>query len=220
MPSEALKSLLAGIEEVRDLQKANPTPPGGLPDRPRIVRAINRASVVLLSSHLERYLRGVNEKAVGVVNASTIDSSGLSERLKLQHSKIPIDELAESQWDNRGQMLSQFVATDAWLWNSSPKADLDHERLLRWLRSPSPDRALRLFKLWGVPDIFSAITRKRHTRNRMWLKLEEGDVLDLLGIWEEVHPLRCRISTGLGAVPAQSGRHLHDQETTRVRADA
>ena len=31
MPSDALQSLLAGIEEVRDLQKANPTPPGGLP---------------------------------------------------------------------------------------------------------------------------------------------------------------------------------------------
>ncbi len=30
-----------------------------------------------------------------------------------------------------------------------------------------------MFKLWGVSDIFSAITRQPHTRQRMWLKLEE-----------------------------------------------
>ncbi len=173
MPSDALKSLLAGIEEVRDLQTANPTPPGGLPDRPRVVRAINRASVVLLSSHLERYLRSLNEEAVGVINAATIRGSALPETLRLRHSKIPIDELAEAQWDNRAAMLSQLVEKDGWLWGSTPKANLEHDRLLRWMRSPSPERALRMFKLWGVSDIFSAITRQPHTRQRMWLKLEE-----------------------------------------------
>lgn len=173
MPSDALKSLLAGIEEVRDLQTANPTPPGGLPDRPRVVRAINRASVVLLSSHLERYLRNLNEEAVGVINVATIDGSALPETLRLQHSKIPVDELGEAQWLNRATMLSQLVATDGWLWGSLPKANLDHDRLLRWMKSPSPERTLRLFKLWGVLDIFSVVTRRPHTRQRMWLKLKE-----------------------------------------------
>ena len=87
MPSDALKSLLAGIDEVRDLQAANPTPRGGLPDRPRVVRAINRGSVVLLSSHLERYLRGLNEEAVGVIDAAATGGSALPEILRLQHSK-------------------------------------------------------------------------------------------------------------------------------------
>lgn len=173
MPSDALKSLLAGIEEVRDLQAANPTPPGGLPNRPKVVRAINRGSVVLLSSHLERYLRGLNEEAVNVIDAATIGGSALPETLRLQHSKIPIDELADAQWDNRAAMLSQLVVKDGWLWGSTPKANLEHDRLLRWMRSPSPNRALRMFQLWGVSDIFSAITRQPHTRQRMWLKLEE-----------------------------------------------
>ncbi len=173
MPSDAFKSLLAGIEEVRDLLTANPTPPGGLPDRPRVVRAINRASVVLLSSHLERYLRGLNEEAVGVINAATIGGSALPEELRLQHSMIPIDELADAKWHNRAAMLSRLVMTDGWLWGSSPKANLDHDRLLRWMKSPSPERASRLFRLWGVPDVFSVITRQPHTRQRMWLKLEE-----------------------------------------------
>ena len=173
MASDALNSVLAGIEEVRDLQKANPTPPGGLPARPRVVRAINRASVILLSSHLERYLRNVNEEAIGVVNAATIVGSALPESLRLEHSKIPIDELAAAQWQHRAPMLSQLLATDGWLWGSSPTADLDHDRLLRWMKSPSPERTLRLFKLWNVPDIFSVVTRQPHTRQRMWLKLKE-----------------------------------------------
>ena len=173
MPSDALRSLLAGIQEVRDLQAANPTPRGGLPDRPQVVRAINRASVVLLSSHLERYLRGVNEEAVATVNAATIDRSVLPETLRLQHSRIPVDEVAAAKWENRAEMLSQLMETDGWLWGPSPKAELDHERLLRWMKSPSPKRALRMFRLWGIQNVFSRVTRQPHTRNHMWLKLAE-----------------------------------------------
>lgn len=173
MPSEALSLLLAGLEEVRDLERANPTPPGGLPERPRVVRAINRASVVLLSSHLERYLRNLNEEAVSVINAATVDGLSLPASLRLQHSKAPIDELANAQWDNRAALLSRLVATDGWLWGSSPKTDIDHDRLLRWMKSPSPDRARRFFKLWNITDIFAIITRQSHTRQRMWLKLKE-----------------------------------------------
>jgi hypothetical protein len=173
MPSEALKLLFAGIEEVRDLQTANPTPPGGLPDRPRVVRAINRASVVLLCSHLERYLRNVNEEAVRSINAATILGAALPESLRLQHSKIAIDELGDAQWDKRAAMLAHLVQKDGWLWAALPKADLDHDRLLRWLKSPSPDRSKRLFRLWNISDIFAVITRQPHTRQRMWLKLKE-----------------------------------------------
>ena len=173
MPSESLKSLLEGIEEVRDLQTANPTPPGGLPDRPRVVRAINRASVVLLSSHLERYLRGVNEEAVAVINAANVDGRSLPESLRLQHSRIAIEELANAQWDNRAGMLSRLVETDGWLWGRSAKADLDHERVLRWMKSPSPKRAQVLFQLWNISDVFSVVTRRPHTKQRMFLKLKE-----------------------------------------------
>ena len=144
-----------------------------LPAVPRVVRAINRGSVVLLSSHLERYLRGLNEEAVGVIDAAAIGGSALPETFRLQHSKIPIDELAAAQWDKRADMLSQFVVKDGWLWGSTPKANLEHDRLLRWMKSPSPKRASRMFKLWGVSDIFSAITRQPRTKQRMMLKLEE-----------------------------------------------
>ena len=173
MPSDALRSLLDGIQEVRDLQAANPTPPGGLPDLPRVVRAINRGSVVLLCSHLERYLRNVNEEAVAAVNQAPDLPADLPKRLRLQHSRIPIENLSETGWENRANQLSQLVANDGWLWGNSPKADLKHDRLLRWMRSPSPERIRRLFELWDVRDVFSKVTRRPATKQRMWLRLDE-----------------------------------------------
>ncbi len=47
-----------------------------------------------------------------------------------------------------------------------------------------------------------------------------GEVLDLLGIWQEVHPLRYRISTPGWLVLAPGRRHLHEDENTGKRADA
>ena len=173
MPSDAFQSLLVGIQEVRDLLTANPTPTGGLPDRPRTVRAINRASVVLLTSHFERYLRSLNEEAVDVINAAAIAGSSLPEALRLRHSKVPVESLADAQWDNRATMLSQFLETDGWLWGAVPKAQLDHERLLRFMKSPSPERISTMFVLWGVPDVFGVVTRRPHTRQRMRLRLRE-----------------------------------------------
>lgn len=173
MSSDALKSLLSGLEEVRDLQRANPTPPGGLPARPQVVRAINRASVVLLSSHLERYLRNVNEEAAASVNAGSAAGSELPELLRLTHSTAPIEKLAEAQWDNRSEMLTELMSTDGWLWGPLEKGQLRHDRLVHWMKSPSPERAARLFRLWGITDIFTVVTRQPNTRQRLWLKLKE-----------------------------------------------
>jgi len=173
MPSNALLSLLTGIQEVRDLQHANPTPPGGMPSRPQVVRAINRSSVVLLASHLERYLRALNEEAVGAVNRTAVPGTVLPEGLRLQHSRVPIEDMLETQWDNRATQLGSFVLQDSWLWGNAPKGDLAADRLLQWMRSPFPERIMRFFALWGVVDVFGEVTRRSHTRARLWLKLKE-----------------------------------------------
>jgi len=173
MPSGALLDLLAGIEEVRDLQLANPTPLRGLPVRSSVVRAINRSSVVLLTSHFERYLRGLNEEAVDAINASPIAGTLLPEALRLQHSRTAVDGMLETQWKNRSIQLQIFAKQDSWLWGNAPKGDLEADRLLRWMRSPSPDRVKKVFGMWGVDDIFSRVTRVPHQRARFWTKLDE-----------------------------------------------
>jgi hypothetical protein len=173
MPSSALLDLLAGIEEVRNLQLANPAPPGGLSARSSVVRAINRSSVVLLTSHFERYLRGLNEEAVDAVNASPIVGSALPEALRLQHSRPAVDGMFETKWTNRGTRLQAFARQDSWLWSAADKGNMEAERLVRWMRTPSPEQVGRLFKMWGVDDVFGKVTRAPHQRARFWTRIGE-----------------------------------------------
>jgi len=167
MPSGALSNLLSGIEEVRFLQSANPAPAGGLPARSSVVRAINRSSVVLLTSHLERYLRALNEEAIDTVNALEIAGNALPEALRLQHTRTAVDLMLETEWDNRSTQLEAFMRHDGWLWGNSSKGELEAKRLLAWMRSPYPDRIKRFFSIWGVEDVFGSITRAQHTRSRL-----------------------------------------------------
>jgi hypothetical protein len=173
MSSAALEELERALAEVNDLQRANPTPPGGLPQRPKVVRAINRASVVLLHSHFERYLRRVNEEALDLLNEHNIQSDNVPERIRLEHSHVPIVELAVMRWENRANRLTQFVAEDAWLWGEAPRAPLDSQRLLRWFTSPTPKKLRRFYRMWGINDIFSEITRARNWYVHLEFKIED-----------------------------------------------
>ncbi len=158
---------------MRNLQSANPILPGQLPNKPLVVRAVNRASVVLLCSYLESYLRGINEEASNVINSSQVYGVDLPVLMRLRHSQTPVDEISGMQWNKRDSKLQDFLIADGWLWRQGEHRELDHARLLRWMKSPFPNRIKQLFLLWGVSDIFSAVTRRPHTKTRMWLRLTE-----------------------------------------------
>lgn len=173
MPSRALAGIIQGLSEVVELQRINPTPTGSAPTMPAATSAIGRASVVLSSSHLERYLRAVNEEACEAINShGVVTGDLLPELLRLRHSQQPIDDLALVQWDRRAQHLSSLVVSEAWLWGAA-NGVLDHRPLLAWMGSPRPLNIMRYYQLWELPDIFSSITRTPHNRSFLWLKIGE-----------------------------------------------
>src|SRR5215472_1056485 len=118
MSSQALLAFDNALDEVRDLGRvARPS----LSERAqslRVARAVGRAQVVLLSSHFERYFYAVNEEAVDFVNSKNISAAALSSRMKLLHSRYPIDEIAAMNWERREERLLSFVSGDGWLWSS------------------------------------------------------------------------------------------------------
>lgn len=173
MASVALNGLLLGLEEARDLQRANPTPLGGISARPRVTRAINRACVVMLSSHLEKYVHSINEEAVALVNASGVPSERVPIQMRLQHAQPRIDDLGKTQWNNRGPQLESFSANEAWMWSAGLCGLIDHARLLVWMKTPKTKQLVRYYKLWGIEDIFADITRTPITKHRLLLKLDE-----------------------------------------------
>jgi hypothetical protein len=172
VPSNALQSLLTSLEEIEALQRANPSPTGSAPSRPDVTRAIGRASVVLLSGHLERYLRNVNEEATSVVNGAGVLSDSIPTPLRLLNLRDPIDQLAALEWTERRAALESLMRQEASLWRSGEVVrSLDHRRLLTWMSAPTCAHLRRFYRQWGIVDIFTSITRKPHTRSRLWLTI-------------------------------------------------
>lgn len=175
MASQSLLSLQDGITEVRDLQRAMPRQTGKTPPNVNLTRAIGRASVVILSSHLEGYIDSVNLEAASVVNTAGILAAELSDALRLLHSKPAVDAITSTSWEGqpRAKLLADFVSTEAWLWGGVGAGTLDPDRLLMWMKSPSPKALMRYFRYWGIEDIFGRITRAAHTRDDLWRRLKE-----------------------------------------------
>jgi len=175
MPSTSLASLRDGLNEVEDLQRANPTPTGSMPRQPEITQAIDRASVVMLSGHLEGYIYDINVEAAAVVNNSAIYSTRLPQVLRLVHSKPALEDLAATGWetDSRARKLETFVTLESWLWHASTGGQLVAERLLFWMKTPKPDALRRYYRYWGIEDIFATITRTASVRGNLWLRIQE-----------------------------------------------
>lgn len=175
MASYALAELRQAISEIEALQKANPSPQSHHQlTRPEVTRAIGRAEVVLLCSHYERYIRSINQEAMEHAVAVGVTGDQLPEIIRLRHSDEAIGRLAATQWNNRSQQLRTFASEEAPLWWArSTVTSLDHERILRWMKTPSCKDVRRFYEMWGVPDIFKAITRKQSTLRDFLLRLDE-----------------------------------------------
>lgn len=173
MASVALDTFVRARVEVAQLARADPTPSGQLPFDPEITRVVGRASVVLRSSHFERYIYAVNEEAANAVNAASPPGAALPESLRLLHSRSSLEEMVETGWDRRAEKLRAFVQEEGWLWEAQRPGRLDHERLLTWMKAPTPKNLVRYYRYWEIEDIFAAVTRAAHTRTDLRLKLDE-----------------------------------------------
>jgi hypothetical protein len=174
MPSGALQMLSQALVEIEDLERGNPSKFGRKPVDPALTRAIGRASVVLLSSHFERYVHAVNEEATEYINRQQVPAAKFPEQLRLLHTKLPVDELGLCAWENRSTKLTGFVDNDGWLWSSGATTGLlQHARLLLWMKSPKPDSLIRFYKYWEIDDIFRSITNTSHTYQDLRLRLRE-----------------------------------------------
>jgi RiboL-PSP-HEPN len=173
MASQALLTLLEALREVDELQRANPTPVGAAPTSPSVTRVVGRASVVLLSSHFERYVYSVNEEAVATLNSAGVTGSELPDGLKVLHSRVAVDALTETGWEKRSKQLEEFVTLEGWLWGGASTGYLSHNKLIVWMKAPTPAALVRYYGIWSIFNIFDAITRTSHTRKDLWLKVDE-----------------------------------------------
>lgn len=153
-----------------------PVPKRGLPtgEKALAAKAHGRACVVLLSSHLDRYIYAVNEETVDWLNAQSCALATFPETFLLQQSKIAVDTLAERAWEKRAPLLRSFVATHGAAWAPDGRSgSLEALPLLAWMKAPTPESLIRFYRLYGVPNIFDVITRTKSTRGRLYLGMRE-----------------------------------------------
>lgn len=176
MSSKALLDLVGGVDEVRALRTHYPVPSRGFPtgDKALAVKAHGRACVVLLSSHLDRYIYAVNEEAIEWVNSSSCDLSHFPEVFLLQHSQRVVDELSGRNWERRATPLKEFMAIHGPIWTPPGSAGtLKHDEMLTWMKSPAPENLTRFYRMYGITNIFHKITRKPGPRSLLYLGLRE-----------------------------------------------
>ena len=173
MPSQALQALGVGALEVGVILAVDPTPPGGLSPHPARTRAVTRAALVMLCGHFERYVRGSIEEAVEFLNSAGVHSDRLPTRFRLQHTREPMESLSDTQWYRREEQLGSFVKNEGWLWAAVPPSSLEGRRLLTSMNTPTPKKVIKVYRMWGVNDIFRRITRASHTRGRFRSRLGE-----------------------------------------------
>lgn len=176
MSSQSLNGLLAGVAEVRALRTRYPVPRRGIATGIEAVaaKAHGRACVVLLSSHLERYIHAVNEEAVDWLNNHRCGLDRFHEEFLLTQSRGAVDELANKSWEKRGSALRNFITTHGPFWTEGgTTGDLLHEPLLTWMKAPKPESLVRFYRLYGIPNIFESVTRSRAAKGALYLGLKE-----------------------------------------------
>lgn len=176
MTSQALTGLSGGVAEVKALRARYPVPRGGIPTGIEAVaaKAHGRACVVLLSSHLERYIYAVNEEAVDWLNSRCCGLENFCEEFLLIHSRAAIDSLASKSWEKRGSALRDFVAIQAPFWSEGgTTGKLLHEPLLSWMKAPNPKSLERFYRLYGTQNIFEKVTRTQGAKSALYLGIRE-----------------------------------------------
>jgi hypothetical protein len=172
MSSQALAQLTSSIDEITQLETLVFAPTTRNWSVSASSRAVGRAATVLLYSHFERYFRSLDAEIVDFVNLCNIPGSRLPEDLRLAHSQLPIDEMAVTQWTNRGPRLTTFSNQEAWLWSLASSGSLVQGRLVSGMKSVAPKALVRYYHCWGIDDVFSAVTRNSRTRGQLWLSLQ------------------------------------------------
>lgn len=171
MSSAALDELSLGLREVRALRAYSPRRVStAIPNHAVLDAEIahRRASVVLLSSHYERYIYSINEQAVDLVNRLAPNSEQIPVTIRLLQAKGAIEVLSKIEWNQRAKHLESFSQNNSAHWDPFQSvSNLSAPPILEWMKAPTLPNVLRSFRQWEIDDILGAITRGPSGRSRL-----------------------------------------------------
>lgn len=157
MPSVSLTRLNNRLGEVRALQALVPPPGARLPGTRTLavgIDAVNRASVVLLCSHLEGFVEDLVLEAIDGMMRSALRTKHVPTKLRFRHALADVRELANTLDPDKfvSSFDALFTKNQALLTSKRLRAgDLDGERLRAGFATPSVDAIRGIVSVLGVP---------------------------------------------------------------------
>jgi len=132
-----LLSLCVDSDDEKDLERNN---------------AVRRASVVLLVSHFESFLRTISEDFVDVLSSGTIEARSIPAGIRELHTLPRLQEILSSSDDTQRSSLLRKLGDISALWNDSAKPSpgtLKAAKLSRVVTSARAEKIDNLFSLMG-----------------------------------------------------------------------
>ncbi len=131
------------------------------------VNALCRSGVVLLSSHIEGYIKELGETALDRIARHELPKTRLGGRFQYYLSRDLITEIKDTQDPaNIATKLGQLFDRDEHIWNAHPRfsGPLSTEIFLGGFANPKHEKIEKFFKRYGY-DSYSRDLAKRLTRD-------------------------------------------------------
>lgn len=160
----AYSSFVSRLDEVECLRRLAETkerldPVGMRAD----ISALCRGSVVLLSSHLEAYIKELGEIALDSLHTKHVDRATLTPRFFYHLSKEALDEIKNtSDPEKLGEKIFQFIGSEGqyWVQSGSFPTPLSSEKFNKGFSNPAFSKTQDYFKRFGYSEYQSDLKRK------------------------------------------------------------
>ncbi|WP_374352689.1 MAE_28990/MAE_18760 family HEPN-like nuclease [Limnohabitans sp.] len=172
------------------------------------INALSRGAIVLLSSHLEAYVKELGELAIDSLILSNIDRSKIPETFFYHVSKSFIDEIKDTSDSKKlANKIFEFIVSDGSMWSKSgpfPQQP-SSERFNRGFSNPAYEKIKAYFGRFGYQTYQSDISAKL-----------QGNYLTVINMINHLVDVRNKIAHGDPSATKTPGEVLDIIKLIRV----
>lgn len=164
---ELLHAVPPDIDQIRSRKKS------------QLANALYRGSVVLLSSHLERYIESLVVEAIDAINLASPHVDTLPTSLRLIQIDQPLRAISEMKdLNKKTNAIRAFVDALAWCWEENRVCtDLKADSLISGFDNPLPNRINGMFQHLGITDIVGRAVSLDHSLDRHVIQLKVQELV-------------------------------------------
>lgn len=156
--SNAYSMLTERLEEVKTISaSAKKTERGKLLGKnAKLISALCRGGVVLLSSHIEGYIVDLNELMLESIINKKVKKNKINKGFRYYHSRDLIDNLLKiDDFEKSANVVSALFERDGFIWNDHPEfiGSFDNRRFMKGFSTPKPEKIYALFRRYGHENL-------------------------------------------------------------------